>query len=87
MADITETPTLLRKLNQINDGTHRIRCFLHSETVYASLDVPASPFVPDHLTAGIGEFTEVAEGLAIVLRAEFSGNALVQPSGPVTSLQ
>jgi hypothetical protein len=87
MADVAETPTLLRKLNQINDGAHRIRCFLHGETVYASLDVSASPFVPEHLTAGIGEFTEVAEGLAIVLRAEFSGNTLLQPSGPVTSLQ
>lgn len=87
MADVAETPTLLRKLNQINDGAHRIRCFLHCETVYASLDVPAFPFVPEHLTVGIGEFTEVAEGLAIVLRAEFSGNTLVQPFGPVTSLQ
>ena len=87
MTDVSETPTLLRKLNQINDGAHRIRCFFHSETVYASLDVPASPFMPEHLTAGIGEFTEVVEGLAIVLRAEFSGNALLQSSGLVTSLQ
>lgn len=45
IADVAEMPSLLRKLNQINDGAHRIRCFLHSETVYASLDVPASPLV------------------------------------------
>ncbi len=87
LTDVAETPTLLRKLNQINDGTHRIRCFLHGETVYASLDVPASPFVPKHLETGMGAFTETAEGLAVVLRAEFSGNVVIEPSGPATFLQ
>lgn len=83
---IAESPALLRKLNQINDGVHRIRCFLHDESVYASLDLPAAPFVPAHLAAGLNEFSEAAKGLAIVLRAEFSGNAVIEPSGPVIRL-
>jgi hypothetical protein len=72
----TETQALLRKINQINDGVHRIRVFLHDHVVYAALDVPADPFVPAHLVAAMNEFSEVAEGLAIVLRAEFSGKAV-----------
>ena len=35
----------------------------------------------------MNEFSEVAEGLAIVLRAEFSGKAVIEPSGPFSSLQ
>ncbi len=87
VTEATETPALLRKINLINDGVHRIRVFLHDHVVYAALDVPADPFVPAHLIAAMNEFSEVAEGLAIVLRAEFSGKAVIEPSGPSSSLQ
>ena len=87
VTEAKETPALLRKINQINDGVHRIRVFLHDHVVYAALDVPADPFVPAHMVAAMNEFSEVAEGLAIVLRAEFSGKAVIEPSGPFSSLQ
>lgn len=87
VTEAKETPALLRKINLINDGVHRIRVFLHDHVVYAALDVPADPFVPAHLIAAMNEFSEVAEGLAIVLRAEFSGKAVIEPSGPSSSLQ
>jgi hypothetical protein len=87
VTEATETQALLRKINQINDGVHRIRVFLHDHVVYAALDVPADPFVPAHLVAAMNEFSEVAEGLAIVLRAEFSGKAVIEPSGPFSNLQ
>ena len=87
VTEVEESPTLLRKLNQINDGEHRIRIFRNDDAVYATLDVPAAPFVPAHLAAAMGEFSEVAEGLAIVLRAEFSGKAVIDPSSPIPRLQ
>lgn len=87
VTEVAETPPMLRKLNQINDGIHRIRVFWHDDVVYAALDVPADPFVPAHLATAMNEFSEVAEGLAIVLRAEFSGKAVIEPSGPVSCLQ
>ncbi len=85
--DTSESPALLRKLNQINDGVHRIRLFLHDDVVLATLDVPAEPFVPDHLVAAMAEFSEVAEGLAIVLRAELAHKAVIEPSGAAVFLQ
>lgn len=87
VAELAESPDVLRKLNQINDGVHRIRVFWHDEVVYAALDIPAEPLVPTHLADALHEFSEMAEGLAIVLRAEFFGKAMIEPSGPVTCLQ
>ena len=85
--DTPESPALLRKLNQINDGVHRIRLFLHEDVVLATLDVPAEPFVPDHLVAAMAEFSEVAEGLAIVMRADMAHKAVIEPSGAAVFLQ
>lgn len=87
VTEVGETPSLLRKLNRINDGNHRIRLFWNEDAVFAALDLPADPFVPAHLVSAINEFSELAEGLAIVLRAEFSGNTVIEPSGPVSCLQ
>lgn len=87
VTEVAETPALLRKLNQINGGGHRIRIFWHDHVVYAALDIPADPFVPAHLVTALNEFSEVAEGLAIVLRAEFSGKTVIEPSGPISYLQ
>ncbi len=87
VTEVAESPVLLRKLNKINDGIHRIRVFWHDSVVYAVLDFPADPFVPAHLAGAMNEFSEVAEGLAIVLRAEFSGKAVIEPSGQIPCLQ
>lgn len=87
ITEVSESAALLWKLNRINDGKHRLRCFLHEETVFAAFDVSAAPFVAEHLAAGISEFSEVAEGLAIALRAEFAGNAIDDSSGAQLYLQ
>ncbi|MFM5229846.1 hypothetical protein ACET9H_11350 [Aeromonas media] len=87
VVEVAETPALLHKLNQINDGLHRIRVILHDDVVYAVLDIPAAPFVPSHLVTAMNEFSEVAEGLAIVLRAEFAGKVVIESAGPGSSLQ
>lgn len=86
-AEAPESFALLRRLNQINDGVHRIRVFLDDDVVLATLDIPAEPFVPAHLVAAMAEFSEVAEGLAIVLRAELAHKAVIEPSGAAVFLQ
>lgn len=70
-----ESPELLAKLNSINDGVHRLHCFLHGESVYAVTDVSANPLVESHLITAMRSFSETAESLAILLQAEFSGIA------------
>ena len=87
LVEVEETPILLRKLNQINDGVHRIRVFWRDEVVYAVLDLPGDPFVPAHLVAAMNEFSEVADGLSIVLRAEFAGKAIIESADQITCLQ
>lgn len=87
VTEVAASRRLLRKLNQINDGTHPMRVFWHDEVVYAALDIPVDPFMPAHLAAAMNEFSEVAEGLAIVLRASFSGKAVIEPPEPITYLQ
>lgn len=74
ITDAVESPALLCKLNQLNFGPQGIRCVHHEKTVFAAFDMPANPFVPEHLAEEMREFTTVAEGFALVLRAEFSGN-------------
>lgn len=85
--NVAETPALLRKLNQMNNGVHSIRFFWREDVVYATLDIPGDHFVHAHLVTAMNELSDVAEGLAIVLRAEFLGNAILEPAGAGSYLQ
>ncbi|MGQ5490712.1 TY-Chap domain-containing protein [Thauera sp. ZXT1-4] len=87
LTKVEESLPLLSKLNQINDSAYQLRCFVHDETVCAVLDVPSDPLVQKHLVGALDQFSEVAEGLAIVLRAEFSGDAPSGKTGPTACLQ
>jgi len=87
LTGVRESLPLLRKLNQINDSAYQLRCFVHDETVCAVLDVPSDPLVQKHLVGALDQFSEVAEGLAIVLRAEFSGDGPSGETGPTACLQ
>jgi hypothetical protein len=71
---IGESPVLLSKLNGINAGLRGIRCVHQEKCVYAALDLPANPFVPEQLSQELTEFASVAAGLAHALGAEFNGN-------------
>jgi hypothetical protein len=87
IAGIDESPALLCKLNQLNIGPYGIRCALHEKTVIAAFDLLANPLVPEHLADEIREFAEVAEGLALELRAEFTGSSLVETATTAKYLQ
>lgn len=70
--DMAETPAVLRRLNELNKGSHGFRCALNHGTIYASLDIMANPFIPEHFELGIEEFAATAVRLASLLRDEFS---------------
>ncbi len=87
ITDTVESPILLSKLNQLNFGPQGIRCVHREKTVFAAFDMPANPFVPEHLAEEMREFTTVAEGFALMLRAEFSGNSPVRTGGTAIYIQ
>ncbi len=87
ITDTVESPTLLCKLNQLNFGPQGIRCVHHEKTVFAAFDMPANPFVPEHLAEEMKEFTAVAEGFALVLRAEFSRDSSARTGGTANYIQ
>jgi hypothetical protein len=70
--DMAETPAILRRLNELNKGSHGFRCALNNGTIYASLDILATPFVPSHFEMAIEEFSGTAVRLSSLLRDEFS---------------
>jgi hypothetical protein len=78
ISGIDESPSLLRKLNQINMGPYGIRCILDKKTIIAAFDLLANPFVPDHLADEIREFAAVAEALALEMHADLASNSLVE---------
>lgn len=80
VTDELETPSLFRKLNELNLGLHGPRCVFHGGTVFVSFDILADPFVTEHLELGIKEFSETAERLARLLREEFSGEGPAKTS-------
>jgi hypothetical protein len=70
--DMTETPAILRRLNELNKGSHGFRCALNQGTIYASVDFQAHPFIPEHFEQGIDDFAGTAVRLASLLQDEFS---------------
>jgi hypothetical protein len=70
--DLPETPAVLRRLNELNKGSHGFRCALNKGTIYTSFDVLAIPFIPKHFELAIEEFAGTAVRLASLLREEFS---------------
>jgi hypothetical protein len=70
--DMAETPAILRRLNELNKGSHGFRCALNQGTIYASFDILANPFIPEHFELGIEEFAGTAVRIASLLRNEFS---------------
>jgi hypothetical protein len=69
--EVVETPAILRRLNELNRGSHGLRCAFHDGTIYASFDLLANPFIPEHFELGIDEFAGTAVRLASLLRDEF----------------
>jgi hypothetical protein len=72
LGEMDETPAILRRLNELNRGSHGFRCAIHNGRIYASTDLRAVPFIPEHFETGIDEFAGTTVRIASLLRDEFS---------------
>ncbi len=82
-----ETPALLHKLNELNLELSGLRCVFRGGTVFASFDIQADPFIPEHLELAIKEISETAEKLALLLCDVFSGKGRAKTRAATRYLQ
>lgn len=80
--------TVLSNLDQTDVGdqmarvTRFLRFFLHDGAVYAASDVPAEPFIGEHVASVFVYFCQVADGIDSLLQAEFGGRTAFLESSP-----
>jgi len=69
-----ETANVLALLNHINASIPIVHFFLRDETVYGVVDIPAFPFVAEHIVHAIGQIHKAAEGISKMLLEKGAGN-------------
>ena len=82
VTDLEGAPALLERLNDFNAGLGSMHLFFHRGAVRAASDVPAWPFVPEHVENALEEFCQICDGLNDLLQAEFGGDSLVNEETP-----
>jgi len=69
---LSDTNNVLVLLNDINSGIPVVHFYLRDETVYGVVDIPALPFVAEHIVHAIGQIHKAAEGISKMLHEQFS---------------
>jgi hypothetical protein len=69
-------------LNEINATLDHLHSFVRDGVIVALSSVPASPFVAEHVTRGVAEFCEIADGMDGLLQTEFGGQTTFADSMP-----
>lgn len=82
LTDLEGAPALLERLNHFNAGLGSMHLFFHRGAVRAVSDVPAWPFVPEHVERALEEFCQICDALNDLLQAEFGGDSLVNEETP-----
>ncbi len=82
LADIEETPELLARLNDINAHVRHLHFVVQNGGVYALADVPAEPFVSEHVASVFLYFCQIADGIDSLLQSEFGGQTAFIESLP-----
>ncbi|MCC7058696.1 MAG: hypothetical protein IT508_00530 [Burkholderiaceae bacterium] len=87
LTDLEGSPALLERLNDFNAGLgSSLHLFFHRGAVRAVSDLPAWPFVPEHVEHALEEFCPICDGLNDLLQAEFGGDSLVIEETPSATL-
>lgn len=73
---VMETPQLHSRLNELNSNIGHMHFFVHDRTVFAISEIPASPVHATQLSAALGRFCDIADGMDDLLEAEFGGGEL-----------
>ena len=77
---VEPTLELLKALNDLTGHHRQVAFFITSDTVYASLDLVADPFVPDHVGASLTVLGELCDDVGPDLRQRFGGHAPLDPA-------
>jgi hypothetical protein len=56
--------------------------YLRDGIIFAVSDLPATPFVPEHLVGAAQAFFQIADGIDTLLQAEFGGRTAFAESMP-----
>lgn len=72
---LLDTTNVLVLLNNINASIPVVHFFLRDETVYGVVDIPAFPFVDEHILHAIGQILKAAEGISEMLQEQFGGRS------------
>lgn len=86
LLDVESSPVLLDTLNALNGPGSGVRFFLHDRTVVAYTEIPALPFVADHVSQALDAFCLLCDGLPQRLREEFGGRTLAGVDPRVSAL-
>ena len=73
LTDVRESPAIFTRLNEINANEVMVRVFHKDDAICAVTDLPAMPFVSLHVAEVFGHFSDAANRLGILLKAEFGG--------------
>jgi len=74
--DVTPSPALLERINELNELSRYLRLALRETTIIGAAEVPLVPFVQEHLAAVFGEVCRVGDAMSDLLCAEFGGRNL-----------
>jgi|WetSurMetagenome_2_1015567.scaffolds.fasta_scaffold64525_2 hypothetical protein len=77
---VEPTLELLKALNDLTGHHRQVGFFISGDTVYASLDLVADPFVPDHVGASLAVLGELCDDVGPDLRQRFGGHAPLEPA-------
>lgn len=73
LANVEADDLLVERLNDLNAKVRFARLFVTEGTVYAAVEVSASPFVADHVVSACGLLGRLADDIDEMLQAQFGG--------------
>lgn len=82
VADVGPSPALFERLNELNVRLTSMHLLHHRDTIQAVCEVPAWPFVPEHVAGALDELCQVCDGLDDLLQSEFGGRLIVGDAMP-----
>ena len=76
LCEVEPDARLQDRLNSLNDAGGPVRFYLHDDAVLAYAEIPASPFVAEHVRQTLHAFFERCDGIGPELRRQFGGELL-----------
>jgi hypothetical protein len=82
VSGVDASPELLERLNEVNANLGSLHVYLRDGIIFAVSDLPATPFVPEHIAGAAQAFFQIADGIDTLLQAEFGGRTAFAESMP-----